>query len=368
MESIAATYGLPFNEFNTLLWSSSYLLSGSSALAGFMEQEGVAPSFTPNDLDIFVTGPIGVEAATDRSFLCHPVTNEMSTFLLRSGYQLCDPASMESKLDSDPYEKAITRIQRVFHYHHPLHHTHIQLIMVNTMDLHTYLLKNVDLSVCMVWYEAVTDGFIAVYGEDILAHRMKRNMLVTIASSHAEDRIAKYITRGFRMEYAVPPKTNLARDEREILFTDQPWQLRGQTAFDCVAYEDVSIHDFLKESPWNIVLKAGETYYAFHRTQLIEFMEKRHTKIEGQGMIYETPYNQTLNETQMELLKYCDFSIYELQHAYDMTIQRGASTMEKAMYHMECYSISNREKPILRMTVWAFPEERDVEEENADDE
>lgn len=361
MESIAATYGFSSAEFNQLLMSPSYLLTGSAALAAFMEQEGEAPSFTPNDLDILVTGPIGVEVATDRSFLLHPATNKLATFLLRNGYQMKDTVSAESKLDSDPYRASITRIQRVFQYEHPIHQTHIQLIMVNATDLNMMMMKTFDLSVCMVWYDALTEYFLAVYAEDIMAHRMKLNTLAD-PSPYTEERIAKYMARGFRMEHEKPPKTNMARDEREILFTDKPWHLRGHKAFDCVAYDEHPLDAFLKESPWNIVLKAGETYYAFHRAQLLDYMEEHSMRITDKGRVYDTPYHQTLNETQMEMLKYCDFSIYHLQQAYSVTLQRHGVTQEKSLYHMECYSIADREKPMLRMTVWAHPEERDVDD------
>jgi len=59
MNAFATSYGLPFAEFRTLLQDTRYLVAGSSALANYLAQEGQDPGFTPNDMDVWIEGPIG---------------------------------------------------------------------------------------------------------------------------------------------------------------------------------------------------------------------------------------------------------------------------------------------------------------------
>ncbi len=367
MEAFATSYGLTFSDFRSLLQSNRYLVAGSSALANYLEQEGQEAGYTPNDLDIWVEGPVGVEHATDLSYLSHPNVSAMVHFIIRSGYNILEQP--ESKMD-DPYHQSLNRIQRVFYFTHPDRQTHIQLILVRSSNLFAYIYEHFDLNICMSWYNATSDRFHTVWPEEVLSRSLR--VVRNEEKPRTQARIEKYTERGFRRKEA-PPMVNLAEDEREILYMeDKPWDLRERTAFDCIQYEERPIVDFLKESPWNILLKSGDTYYAFHRKQLLDCMEKKKVQVSDYGYLFDTPFNQSLNEIQIESLKYSDFTIYELTPAYSITLDQ---VNQKSVYDLQCYSLADREKPVCRITMYSYPLERvisavdnDVEEEEVDDE
>lgn len=355
MNAFAAHYGLPFEEFRSLLQNSPYLVAGSSALANYLAQEGQDPGFSPNDMDIWIEGPIGVSHASYRSYFLHPPTADMTQFLLRSGYQIQEDG--ESKMD-EPYHHSLNHIQRVFYFQHPQRQTHIQLILVRSQNLLHYVYQHFDLNICMSWYNAEKNIFETTFPEDVL----DRQIVVMRGEDkpRTQDRIRKYIERGFMLEEE-PPITNLAKDERDILYTEDPWELRDKTAFDCIEYEEKPIVDFLKESPWNILLKSGETYYAFHRKKLLDCMKQKCMTIQHYGDLFDTPFNQSLNECQLESLRYRDFSIYELTPAYTLTLDQ---VHQKSVFHLQCYSIADRPKPICRITMYSYPLERVVYAQN----
>lgn len=352
MNAFATQYGLNFAEFRQLLTHSPYLVAGSSALANYLAQEGQDPGFTPNDMDIWIEGPVGVYYATDRSYLCHPPVATMTQFLLRSGYQIQD--QVESKLD-EPYHQSLNRIQRVFYFQHPQQNTHVQLILVQSQNLLHYIYQHFDLSICMSWYNADQDKFQTVFPEDTLG----RVLLVMRNEDkpRTQDRIRKYMERGFKQEEE-PPITNLEKDERDILYSEDPWELRDKTAFDCIELEDRPVVEFLKESPWHILLKSGETYYAFHRQRLLDCMKKKRITVKKYGDLFDTPFNQSLNEIQLESLRYSDFSIYELTPSYSLTLD---DVHQKSVFDLHCYSIADRPKPVCRMTMYSYPLERVIE-------
>lgn len=352
MNAFVTSYGLPFAEFRTLLQDARYLVTGSSALANYLAQEGQDPGFTPNDMDIFVEGPIGTERASDRSYLCYSPVAAMTQFLLRNGYQIQD--HVESKMD-DPYHQNVSRIQRVFYFQHPEQSTHIQLILVRSQNLLHYIYQHFDLNICMSWYDAEKDAFQTTFPEDVLDRQIV--VMRNEDRPRTQDRIRKYIERGFMLEED-PPITNLEKDDRDVLYNDAPWELRDKTAFDCIEYEERSIVDFLKESPWNILLKSGETYYAFHRQKLMDCMMKKRLPVENYGDLFDTPFNQSLNECQLESLRYRDFSIYELVPAYSLTLDH---IHQKSIYDLRCYSIADRPKPVCRITMYSYPLERVVD-------
>lgn len=356
MDAFATQYGLNFTDFHALLRDSRYLVAGSSALANYLLQEGQEPGFVPNDMDLWVEGPVGVEHATDRSYLCHPPVATMTQFLLRSGYQVQEKNNID-----ESYHESLNRIQRVFYFQHPEHNTHIQLILVRSQNLLHYIYQHFDLTICMSWYNAEQDTFQTVFPEDAI------NRLIMVMRNEelprTQDRIRKYTERGFTQEED-PPITNLEMDERDILYSEAPWELRDKTAFDCIEYEEKSIVDFLKESPWNILLKSGETYYAFHRQKLLDCMVKKRMNVHNYGDLFDTPFNQSLNESQMESLRYRDFSIYELTPAYSLTLDE---VHQKSVYDLKCYSIADRPKPVCRITMYSYPIERVVYAQNSDE-
>jgi hypothetical protein len=131
-----------------------------------------------------------------------------------------------------------------------------------------------------------------------------------------EGRIKKYEARGFTFIRPICPRRTRA-DKRECLADAKFDDLK---ACDIFTMDDIPIRDWLAASDWNIVLKAGEQFYAFDRKPLMELMAKHQTPIDGRiGVLYDTPLNQSITTTAYWGLRYSDYSIYELKPAYTVT-------------------------------------------------
>jgi len=113
----------------------------------------------------------------------------------------------------------------------------------------------------------------------------------------------------------------------------------NMTAFDLFAYDDVNVCEFLKSS-WHIIVKAGDTFQAFHRKTLFDYMGTRHLDLPMVGEVYDTPNNQTITSRARDTLLFSDFSIYELCPEYSVTI----SSSQKSLFTLRCYSISEWEE------------------------
>jgi hypothetical protein len=88
-------------------------------------------------------------------------------------------------------------------------------------------------------------------------------------------------------------------------------------------------------------VKAGDTFQAFHRKTLFDYMGTRHLELPMVGDIYDTPNNQTITSRARDTLLHSDFSIYELCSDYTVTISPSS---QKSLFTLRCYSIAEWEE------------------------
>jgi hypothetical protein len=123
-------------------------------------------------------------------------------------------------------------------------------------------------------------------------------------------------------------------------------KFEGVTVYNIFTLEEMPIRWFLRrgssgsgndiDNEWNIVLKAGETYYGFDRDELIQFMSTKKVYLSTSEVdVYETPFNQCITAEAFIHLKYADYSIYELEGAYTETVDG----VIKSLFNCRCYSV-----------------------------
>jgi hypothetical protein len=147
-------------------------------------------------------------------------------------------------------------------------------------------------------------------------------------------RAEKYTSRGFKLTEKPCPFID-SRDPRDSLSHNK---FNDIEVTDIFTLDDCSIRDYLQKSDWNIVLKAGEAYYAFNRKSLMDYMNKKCTNIGRIGKVYETPFNQCITLEGYHQLRYADYTIYELTSAYSVPTYGGRV---KSLFHLSCYSIKD---------------------------
>lgn len=327
MDRFLERYSLNMSDFRSLLIHSYGLLSGSTALALYLEQEGVAPGYEPGDLDIWFpsahwASDSDSESASDLDSNCK---ERWTNFLVRSGYHM-----ERDWVEEDHYMEYVTLIQRVMTFQRE--DKKIQLIVVDTEDLKKYMATRFDLSVCMTWWCVEQERFETIY--PVLTRQKKMFIRRRIGISHwnllrETERIQKYRERGFEVVEEPPPFYYLPDTRENVDVT--PW--KGVQVFDVWAYEEVDAADHLLGSDWNILVGCGSSWWAFDRRPLITYMEGRRV-IDEIGIFYDTPYRQTVIHEAWDILAYSDYSIYRLVDGVEQTI--GGTS--KTVYVMEVYS------------------------------
>jgi hypothetical protein len=137
-------------------------------------------------------------------------------------------------------------------------------------------------------------------------------------------------------------------DRREVLERDDPFA--GMTAFDLMAYEEVGCRDHLRASPWNILLQVGDTLHAYDRRVLTRMMMEKEVVARGHHF-FTTPHHQSVEEYTLTLLRASDYSVVELVHAYDATLD--ASNHVTSVYHVNFYSVEGWQHGDIGITVSA---------------
>jgi hypothetical protein len=221
----------------------------------------------------------------------------------------------------------------------------IQIIVIRIQPLIEYICHAFDLSVCVSWWNAENNTFETLHPD----LTKQRNMYISSPylqeqeaadnrSKKLEKRIQKYIDRGFTL--CEPQCLALHRMDDRLALQNESCSLRGMTAFDLFAYDDVNVCEFLKSS-WHIIVKAGDTFQAFHRKTLFDYMGTRHSELPMVGVIYDTPNNQTITSRARDTLLHSDFSIYELCPEYSVTAPPAS---QKSLFTLRCYSIAEWEE------------------------
>lgn len=315
MESFIQSYGLPFPAFRELLTETNSLVAGSSALALYLQQEGIDPGFVPGDLDIWVEH---TRELLSSNGLKHIPANidRFSLFLIQQGYNL-----------TTKFEPNEADYERLHHVAHILSFVkqdkEIQVIMVNLPNLLTYIQCYFDLSICVSWWNATENTFHtmnpdATRRKDMYAHPQ----LELGEREHA--RIQKYNARGFYLA-EIPCMARYIQDMRPSVDV-----LQNTSAFDVIAYEEVNAAAFLRQSSFHILIQMGEQLHAFHRSTLYNYLMEHQTEL-SIGHIVDTPHKLSIMSTFLQVLPYSDYSVYRLEQAY--------STQGKNIYRVHCYTL-----------------------------
>ena len=314
MDALLQCYLLNKNTFLELLQKETILLSGSSALACYLKQEGIEPGFEPNDLDVWIS-------STDRE-----MEEKLVTFLQDSGYRMT-----HCHVENDQYVERLNGIQQVMTLE--LDSKKIQVIRLSSpRSLVNYVVNHFDFSVCMTWWNFEIMQFETVYSALTLQKKMfvRRSFLSQIHSARLKERLQKYISRGFTVVDEPPPFWT-APDPR----TDETLVLwRGVNGFDVFEYDDISVVEHLKTSEWNIVLGVGSVWYVFERKRLCEYMAEKRIIDPVWGTLYDTPFRQTIPHDAWDGLYYSDYSIFVLVSPEEHPF-RGST---KTIYDVEAYS------------------------------
>ena len=329
MESFLAEYHIDFLPFQALLRETPSLVAGSSALALYLKCNGIDPDYTPGDIDIWIEEYASNGRRVDTMFL---------NFLFTQGYSL-QKVFEHHDADNGQYNFQNHNIRSVVSLIDE-HERKIQVITIGERNLKEYIAKAFDLSCCVSWWNATTTMFETLSPELTLQKKMyisnktlQNQYAVEARSIKMDVRITKYANRGFQLE-ELPCAVFEQADDRSVLSNES---FVGLSAFDLFSYEDVSLSEFLQASAWNIVIKAGDTFQAFHRKQLYTYMVGRETRVSSLEYIYDTPNNQTILQCAVEMLLFADYSIYELCSEYSVSI---SPNKQKSMFTLKCYTVA----------------------------
>ena len=339
MEEFLTSYHISYDEFKPIMTSTNSIIAGSAPLACYLAQQGLDPGFEPANLDIFVETPYDVQGSI-MSFLVQQDISKIFHFLVRAGYN--------TAVSSDE-EPTMHNVKFVIHLIHPSNKK-INIFVVRHRNLLEYIYTHFDLSGCMTWWDANANTLQTVYPEFTSKkemHPCDSDDLSENRSEHYLARVEKYKSRGFTF-YERPPNYVVKQDDRADLETI----LQDKSAFDVIAYEDVSCVEYLRSSPWNILLQIGDKYHAYRRDVLYKTMMDTEAILPHIGYVYDTPHHHTVTRSALNHLLYADYSIYELSGAY--TIPFGLNRDQtKTLYTMKCYDLSHYSQQRYNQIIYA---------------
>lgn len=320
MQSLTAEYNIEYPVFRELLRGTGGVVSGGAALAAYLKQEGQAPGFESNNMDVYLYADAEEFPFTTRNLYC----NYLRLWGWTSG-----------EIGSVSYPDNTRKIVLHETFTHPCYIKTINLFFVEAENMIEYIQTTADLSCTATWWDLDEGRFETIDPDMTLRRAMYRiSESYHVRKEEVEERCQKYMARGFTLhEMACPHR--IVPDLREALDTDA-YPLQGKTAFDVFAYDDVDACEFLKQSSWHIILKAGEALYAFHRKMLYDYMKTKQYEMPLLCTIYDTPNHQSITEAALQCLQYSDHSIFELQHEYSTPVM-GSS--QKSVYTLHCYTV-----------------------------
>ena len=337
MESFVADYDIAFPRFQHLLRTTPSLLAGSAALALYLKENGIDPGYEPGDMDIWVL-EYDVSGTMMETLFRH--------FLFEFGYYFQNVFEHDEHNNGqyDFQNFTTNHIIKVLSFIND-RQKKIQIIVIRVQPLIEYICNSFDVSVCVSWWNAQNNTFETLHPDLTKQRKMyisspylQEQEAADNRSKKLDKRIQKYIERGFIL--CEPECLALHRMDDRLALQNESCPLRGMTAFDLFAYDDVDVCEFLKSS-WHIIVKAGDTFQAFHRKTLFDYMGTRHSELPMVGDIYDTPNNQTITSRARDTLLHSDFSIYELCSDYTVIISPSS---QKSLFTLRCYSIAEWEE------------------------
>jgi hypothetical protein len=298
---------------------SNTVISGSFALASYLTQEGIPYDFDPQDIDIFVS--------THRVKGVDEYIEYMRDFMSTFGYTM-----KQRIIRSSGRGHILANCVKDVTFQSPYQTNYVHINVIDTVDIIEYIKTECDLSICATWWNSSKNCF-----ETLDPYYTKRKEMYRINRLIDDRRVQKYIGRGFKI-IKVPCPVILERDLRLELDSEK---FDGIMVYNIFTLEELSIREFLRSigdsnNEWNIVLKAGASYYGFDRGELIQFMATKKVFVRGiQDEVYETPFNQCITAEAFTHLKYADYTIYELEEAYTETV----NGIIKSLFNCRCYTV-----------------------------
>lgn len=292
MEALITSYGLDFKSFNDLLIKHRAIIAGSSVLSVYLDN-----IFVSNDIDVWI--PCGKSL---NEFL--PIYKDLFKYFIKYGYDDEEINKQEVTNERGTYTNLPTgraSITKVIEFYNS-EDKRIQFIFIS-MDPINFIKHTFDLSVCMTWYDPMSQ--IIKTFDEFYTKKMKMyiNYDKEFKDLHPKNqaRVEKYISRGFEL---IPKPLPVLKEKDERIFTKN----FKVEANDVILLGDVNICDYLKESNKNIILKVSRSYYAYNRDELIRELNKFKT------LTYTlTPLKQAICISSIKDFEYDDYSIYDLK-------------------------------------------------------
>lgn len=341
MQDLIESFNLPFESFRSFVTDNNFIVTGNAATSGYFRQEDLPPY--PKDGEMFIWSyPSNQQILID--------------FLERHNYQLLSTISFADLIfDGGIPLSWYTKEYRLFNRVNidNVDVDSIIIVRVSQEDDPLSMLQSIhrsDTDSLTSWWISDTDRFETVYPS--LTKAMKvflHNRVDYVWLNRPMNSLEFYQTLGFTLvdkeeadaiieDRCRPLTMEDERKELSLSVGDEPFEdpFDGKKAFEIIAYEDVVIADFLRESKWHMVLQVGETFYAFHRKTLDRMLRERSMMTYSGVILIETPYRQTITNDVLDVLCHSDYSIMELIHEYDVSINDA----EKSMYRVTFSTIA----------------------------
>jgi hypothetical protein len=178
-------------EFRNTIIQTGAIVSGSFALANYLKQEGLEVLFDPSDMDIFISDS------------CEKKYIQLLDFLRSFGFENTNKHTdytdyVYGTYCKSLYEKRVLEsIDRVVTFSNS-DNKMIQIIVVKCDNMDEYIKTNFDLSVCITWWDAVSNTFETMMPEMTKKYEMCI-MRYNIPFSKLSKRVEKYKSRGFKL-------------------------------------------------------------------------------------------------------------------------------------------------------------------------
>jgi NACalpha-BTF3-like transcription factor len=191
----------------------------------------------------------------------------------------------------------------------------------------------------MTWWDEEKEEFYTMYPSLTKAKQMfvRRNRISAIHEVRSKERMEKYLCRGFTV-VDEPPPFWFTPDERG----EEDVAVWGEVqAFDVLAYEEKNAKEHLRMGDWFVLIGCGETWYAYDRRPLITYMEEHGGVHAGErGLLYDTPYRQTVIHEAWDAFAYSDYSVYELVEPEVISVRVKGREETKTLYGVRAYSVA----------------------------
>ncbi len=314
MNTLVESWGINFDGFKLALRHADAAVIGGAALYVYFKQQPVPldPGFEPSTIDIFV--PTDGVVSSDESYI-----KSITDFLESSGFH----TFIEDNVDW----RIVLQDESGQH--------NIRIKIVHCEDVVQHILRYGTLSANMSWWRPASRIYTgwAMTTNGPAAKRKEMYLVDPVSDIGNVDKlIQEYTAYGFKLVELLC-LIDKKRDLRAEIDSDK---FKNIDACDIFTLEDIPLQDFLRASEYNIILKAGDRYYAFDRRALMAYMKTKELTVNSYvGKVYETPLNQCIPLLAFEQLAYADYSIYELRPAYSVEVGTGL----KSLFNLHCYSL-----------------------------